>query len=89
MKGRHLAHRTDEDDALSEFYSCGPLMLGSALNITVWSYVDQISISVLTDDQTFNDPHELTDAMVNAFLQIRRAAGQPAELVRLHSVMAP
>jgi hypothetical protein len=48
---------------------------GSGLNITVWSYVDQLAISVLTDDVTLVDPHEATDAMIDAFTEIRRAAG--------------
>lgn len=37
---------------------------GQRLNITVWSYVDQLNISVLTDTATVDDPHEVTDAMV-------------------------
>ncbi len=45
------------------------------MNITVWSYVDQLAISVLTDDLTLDDPHEATDAMLDAFVEIRTAAG--------------
>ena len=45
------------------------------MNITVWSYVDQLAVSVLTDDRTLGDPHEATDAMIDAFIEIRRAAG--------------
>jgi diacylglycerol O-acyltransferase / wax synthase len=30
---------------------------------------------VLTDDQTFNDPHEATDALIEAFAELRSAAG--------------
>ena len=45
------------------------------MNITVWSYVDQLAISVLTDDRTLDDPHEVTDAMIDAFIEIRSAAG--------------
>jgi len=55
----------------------GPLTFGVGVNITVWSYVDQINISVLADDVTFDDPHEVTDAMVEAFGRIRLAAGLP------------
>ncbi|WP_422748299.1 WS/DGAT/MGAT family O-acyltransferase [Mycobacterium sp. WMMD1722] len=61
--------------AVNEIYSVGPLVVGSGMNITVWSYVDQLSISVLTDDRTLEDPHEATDAMVRAFTEIRTAAG--------------
>ena len=64
----------------SEIYSVGPIVAGSGMNITVWSYVDQLSISVLTDDRTLNDPHEATDALIDAFVEIREAAGLPGEL---------
>ena len=36
---------------VSEIYSVGPLLAGSGMNITVWSYVDQLNISVLIDDR--------------------------------------
>ncbi len=60
---------------VTEIYSVGPIAAGAAVNITVWSYVDQLNISVLADDQTFKDTHEVTDAMIKAFGAIRRAAG--------------
>jgi diacylglycerol O-acyltransferase len=63
-----------------QFLSVGPLTFGVGVNITVWSYVDQLNISVLADDVTFNDPHEVTDAMLDAFGLIRQAAGKPAEV---------
>src|SRR5699024_8095466 len=72
-----------------EFYSVGPLLAGSALNITVWSYVDQLNIAVLTDDRTVGDPHEVTDAMVHAFTEIRRAAGLPGEMTAVTTALAP
>jgi diacylglycerol O-acyltransferase len=65
---------------LTKIYSVGPLTFGVGVNITVWSYVDQLNISVLADDATFDDPHEVTDAMVEAFALIRHAAGMPAEV---------
>jgi diacylglycerol O-acyltransferase len=75
------------DVPLSEFYSVGPLTAGSAVNITVWSYVDQINISVIADRKTLDDPHEVTDAMVEAFARIREAAGLSAELVTVDTAM--
>jgi diacylglycerol O-acyltransferase / wax synthase len=30
---------------------------------------------VLTDDQTFKDPHEATDAITESFAELRDAAG--------------
>ena len=74
---------------VTEIYSVGPLTAGSGLNITVWSYVDQLNISVLSDGKTLDDPHELTDAMVDAFREIRTAAGLSADLTVVESAMAP
>ncbi|MFV9633403.1 WS/DGAT/MGAT family O-acyltransferase [Mycobacterium neumannii] len=72
---------------LSEIYSVGPVVTGSGMNITVWSYVDQLAISVLTDDRTLDDPHEATDALLESFADIRRAAGLPGELATVASAM--
>lgn len=60
---------------VSEIYSAGPLIAGCGINVTVWSYVDQLNISVIADDRTLGDTHEMTDAMVCAFHEIRSAAG--------------
>jgi diacylglycerol O-acyltransferase / wax synthase len=60
---------------VSEIYSTGVLSPGAPVNITVWSYVDQLGIAVLSDDETFNDPHEATDALSAAFSELRSAAG--------------
>jgi diacylglycerol O-acyltransferase len=74
---------------VTEIYSVGPLTTGSGLNITVWSYVDQLNISVLSDGATLEDAHELTAAMVQAFIEIRRAAGLSEELTVVEGTMAP
>ncbi|MGK2854005.1 MAG: WS/DGAT/MGAT family O-acyltransferase, partial [Microbacteriaceae bacterium] len=42
---------------VTEIYSVGPLTAASGLNITVWSYVDQLNISVISDTDTVKDPH--------------------------------
>jgi diacylglycerol O-acyltransferase len=73
---------------VTEIYSVGPLTAGSGLNITVWSYVDQLNISVLSDGATVKDPHEVTEAMVADFIGIRRAAGLPEELTVVETAMA-
>ena len=64
---------------VSEIYSTGVLSPGAPVNITVWSYVDQMGIAVLTDDRTFGDVHEATAALVRAFGEIRSAAGIPGD----------
>ena len=74
---------------VTEIYSVGPLTTGSGLNITVWSYVDQLNISVLADGATVKDPHEVTEAMVADFIEIRRAAGLSEELTVVEAAMAP
>lgn len=73
---------------VTEIYSVGPLTAGSGLNITVWSYVDQLNISVLADGSTVKDPHEVTEAMVADFIEIRRAAGLSEELTVIEDAMA-
>ncbi len=76
-----------EGAIVSEIYSVGPVVAGSGMNITVWSYVDQLAISVLTDDRTLDDPHEATDAMLDAFTEIRSAAGITGDLTPVGAVL--
>jgi diacylglycerol O-acyltransferase / wax synthase len=76
---------------VSEIYSTGVLSPGAPVNITVWSYVDQLGVAVLTDDQTFDDPHEATDALTAAFSELRGAAGlstndSPSDSVAEHAL---
>lgn len=73
---------------VSELYSVGPLMAGSGLTITVWSYVDQLNISVISDNRTVKDPHEVTAAMIDAFAEIRRTAGLSDTLAEVATAMA-
>jgi diacylglycerol O-acyltransferase / wax synthase len=42
---------------------------------------------VLTDDHTLDDPDEATDAMVDAFIEIRRAAGLSGRLTPLDATL--
>ncbi|ORV97454.1 WS/DGAT/MGAT family O-acyltransferase [Mycobacterium kyorinense] len=73
---------------VTEIYSVGPLTAGSGLNITVWSYVDQLNVSVLSDGITVDDPHEVTDAILDDFVELRRAAGLSEKLTVVESAMA-
>jgi diacylglycerol O-acyltransferase / wax synthase len=72
---------------ISEFYSVGPVAASSGLNITVWSYADQLSISVLAEDRTLSDPHEATDAMIRSFQDIFRGAGFGGELSQVSAAL--
>lgn len=76
-----------EGATVDEIYSVGPIVAGSGMNITVWSYVDQLAISVLTDDRTLADPHEATDALIDSFVEIRRAAGLADALTVVENAM--
>lgn len=76
-----------EGATVNEIYSVGPIVAGSGMNVTVWSYVDQLAISVLTDDVTLTDPHEATEAMIDAFIEIRSAAGLSSELTPVGAVL--
>lgn len=75
--------------SVSEIYSAGPLVAACGINITVWSYVDQLNISVIADDRTLADTHEVTDAMVVAFSEIHTAAGFSDELAMVDTAMPP
>jgi WS/DGAT/MGAT family acyltransferase len=74
---------------VSEIYSTGVLSVGAPVNITVWSYVDQLGIAVLTDDETFGDVHEATDALLESFAEIRRAAGLSDDLSVVDTALPP
>ncbi|WP_186273075.1 WS/DGAT/MGAT family O-acyltransferase [Mycobacterium kubicae] len=63
---------------VSEIYSTGVLSPGAPVNITVWSYANRLNIAVLTDDQTFDDVHDATEALSAAFAELRDAAGTSA-----------
>jgi diacylglycerol O-acyltransferase / wax synthase len=66
---------------VTEIYSVGPLAAGSSLNVTVWSYVDQLNISVLSDDSTLRDTHDVTDALLTAFTELREVAGSTGKSI--------
>ncbi|MGB8403711.1 MAG: wax ester/triacylglycerol synthase family O-acyltransferase [Mycobacterium sp.] len=72
---------------VGEFYSVGPVSAGCGLNITVWSYVDQLNISIICDGRTLSDPHIATDAMVQSFAEIRSASGYSAALSDVPTAM--
>jgi diacylglycerol O-acyltransferase / wax synthase len=73
---------------VGEFYSVGPVSAGCGLNITVWSYVDQLNISILCDDRTMADPHLATDAMVESFAELRSVSGYSTTLTEVPTAMA-
>jgi hypothetical protein len=54
----------------------------------VWSYVDQLNISILCDDRTMADPHLATDAMVESFVDLRSVSGYSTTLTEVPTAMA-
>ena len=48
---------------IGALYSVGPILEGIGLNVTAWSYVDQLHVSVLGCPVSLPDPWELTEAM--------------------------
>jgi diacylglycerol O-acyltransferase len=72
---------------VSEIYSAGPLPPGCGINLTVWSYVDQLNFAVIADDRTLADTHEATDALIRAFAEIRCAAGLSGEIDKVPAAM--
>ncbi|MEY2447866.1 MAG: diacylglycerol O-acyltransferase / wax synthase [Acidimicrobiaceae bacterium] len=58
-------------------YSVGPILEGIGLNVTVWSYCDQLNVGVIACREHITDPHEITDGMAAALdelLSIGRSA---------------
>lgn len=58
---------------ITELYSAGPLSAGCAVNITVWSYVDQLNFSMLADTLTIGEPHEMTGWLLAELADLRAA----------------
>ncbi|MDT5141280.1 MAG: diacylglycerol O-acyltransferase / wax synthase [Mycobacterium sp.] len=73
---------------ISELYSVGPLQPGCGMNVTVWSYVDQLNVAVLTDHQTLDDAHQATDALLREFAEIWAATGFPGQPTPVSTALA-
>ncbi len=55
---------------LREIYSVGPILEGVGLNITVWSYCDQLFVGVLACGDTVPEPWRITEAMTEALAEL-------------------
>ncbi|HEX4820600.1 MAG TPA: wax ester/triacylglycerol synthase family O-acyltransferase [Acidimicrobiales bacterium] len=58
-------------------YSVGPILEGIGLNITVWSYGDQLNVGVIACREHIPDPHEITDGMALALDELLSCGGIP------------
>jgi diacylglycerol O-acyltransferase / wax synthase len=62
------------DMKVAAIYGVGPLMPALALNITAWSYVDELTVSVLSDASTIPDLWPLTELLRDAFDELLKEA---------------
>ncbi len=63
---------------LDTFFSVGPLTEGVGLNITAWSYVDRLNVSLLACREAVPDLWELTDCLHEAFEELQKSAAATA-----------
>lgn len=59
---------------LESLYSVGPLMEGCGLNVTVWSYVDQLNFSIISCKKLVPDPHRIASDIEVELEALSRAA---------------
>jgi diacylglycerol O-acyltransferase / wax synthase len=59
---------------LVEWFSIGQIAHGATLNVTVWSYVDQFNLSVLSDPQVLDDAWRLVDQFEASLAALEAAA---------------
>jgi len=62
---------------LVEWFSIGQIAHGATLNVTVWSYVDQFNLSVLSDPQVLDDAWRLVDQFEASLAELEAAARGP------------
>jgi diacylglycerol O-acyltransferase len=65
-----------DDGTLEALYSAGVLGEGMGLNITVWSYIDQLNVSALACHRAMPDLEMLTAAIPVALEELQQAAAQ-------------
>ncbi|MEH6549127.1 MAG: wax ester/triacylglycerol synthase family O-acyltransferase [Pseudomonadales bacterium] len=66
----------NSDGELVALYSAGVLGEGMGLNVTLWSYVDQLNVGALACHKAMPDLRRLTDAMTEALKELQVAADQ-------------
>ena len=63
-----------EGARLHSFHSCGQILEGMGLNITMWSYVNQMNFSLLACKEAIPDLWDLTEDIREAFEELRKMA---------------
>ena len=60
---------------LEALYSVGPILEGIGLNITAWSYVDSLGVSLLGCPESVPDPWRIIDALHDSLAELGEAIG--------------
>jgi diacylglycerol O-acyltransferase len=58
---------------LDDLYSVGPILEGIGLNVTAWSYVDRLNVSLLSCPDLVADLDALRDEMAPALEELVQA----------------
>jgi hypothetical protein len=61
---------------LEAIYSVGPIIEGTALNFTAWSYVDRLCVGTLVCPDLIPDPHRLVAGLHDALAELVGAAAR-------------
>ncbi len=61
----------DDFMPMREFYSIGPILEGIGLNITAWSFRDQLSFSILSCQRAVPEPEEIRDGLERALATLQ------------------
>jgi WS/DGAT/MGAT family acyltransferase len=59
---------------LAALYSVGPILEGIGLNITVWSYIDQMNFAAIACRDLLPEVHRITDGLTDALGELMAAA---------------
>jgi diacylglycerol O-acyltransferase len=59
---------------LAALYSVGPILEGIGLNITVWSYIDQMNFAAIACRDLLPDVHQVTEGLPDALDELLKAA---------------
>ena len=59
---------------LTGLYSVGPILEGIGLNITVWSYIDQMNFAAIACRELLPDVHQITERLPEALAELQAAA---------------
>jgi len=66
----------DDYMPMREFYSIGPILEGIGLNITAWSFRDNLSFSILSCHRAVPDPGNIRQGLLDALDTMKGGGGQ-------------